>query len=176
MAFKSSLKVNTKNLRDVKRNLAKLNKTEIEFGWINKKVYPTSDKNGRGGIPVAEIAARNEFGGYIQNSVTGMYHYIPSRPYLQQAVQMCKQFNALESEALFHRVLHNLPYQGILHGMAETNAQYVKKSIDMQNMTPLKEKTVNMKGGSEQWKDTGFLVKNITGKVIYKRSGYKGDK
>lgn len=174
MAFKSSLKVNLKSLREIKRNLNRLNKTEIKYGWVNGRTYPANDKHGRAGVPVAEIAARNNFGGYIQNYKTLEYNYIPARPYVQQAVLMSKQFNALESEALLHRVLHNLPYKHILQGMAETNAEYIKKSIEMQNMAPLKEKTVNLKGGSQQWNDTGFMMRNITGKVVYKAAGYKG--
>ena len=167
MAFKFSIKVDVKNLKKVRRELAKLNKTEIKFGWINGAKYSAADQHGRKGLYVAEVASRNNYGSYTTDAKTARTIYIPARPYMEQAVQMCKQFNELESEVLLHRVLHSLPYRHILKGMAETNAGYIKKSIAMQNMQGLHKRTIAMKGHNTQWDDTGVLMRNITGRVKY---------
>lgn len=170
MAFKSSIRFKQFDIKKIRRELAKLQKTEVKWGWINHKKYPMSDKNGRGGVYVASIATANNFGGYAKGYKTNDMTYIPARPYFEQAIEMSKQFNELESEAMFHRVLCQLPYKHILKGIGDTNAEYIKKSIAMQNMAKLSPKAIAIKGNSQQWDDTGLLIRSISASVKYVRN------
>lgn len=174
MSFTHKFKVDTKALTKLKRDLRKLIKTEVEWGWINGKAYPKSDINGRGGIPYAIVAAHNEFGAYVKNLRDGKFHYIPPRPYFQQSIRAAKQISGKESVELFRALLSGQEYKSHLKAIADGNAATVKASIAKQNMKKLHPKTIGYKGHETQWKDTGGLINNITGKVVYKRSDYKG--
>ena len=48
MGFKVSIKFENKALKKIARDVRKLAKTEIEWGWINGKAYNKGDINGRG--------------------------------------------------------------------------------------------------------------------------------
>lgn len=175
MGFSVKHTYDVRVLKEIKRNLKKLSKTEVEWGWINNKKYPTTDHSGRGGIYIAAIAATNEYGGYAKNFANMSWHYVPARPYFQQAIQISREANAYEAWAVVNRVLMNTPYRPMLDYIGSMNVDFLKTSVDMQNMAPLHPKTVALKGNDYQWKDTGTMLKNITYKVVYKRSDYKGD-
>lgn len=174
MSFTHKFKIDTKVLTKLKRDLRKIQITEVEWGWINGKAYPKSDINGRGGIPFAIVAIHNEFGAYVKNMRDGKFHYVPPRPYFQQSIRAAKGVSGSESVKVFKALLSGKEYKTHLQAIAEANAATVKASIARQNMKRLHPKTIGYKGHDTQWKDTGELTKNITGKVIYKRADYKG--
>ena len=175
MAFKHSFKMDLSGLKKLQRDIKKIDKTEIEWGWINGKAYSKSDINKRGGIPFALIAIRNEFGGYAKNMKTSKFVYIPARPYFQQSTKSSVSYSKREVAEVFRLVMVGGDYKSHLQTIANAQVDILKKSIAQNNMKSLHPKTVAIKDSSKQWDDTGQLIKNISAKVIYKRSDYKGD-
>jgi len=175
MSFKFKIKGDTKGLKNLKRRLAKVAKTEVEWGWINGKAYPKGDINGRGGIPFAIVAIHNEYGAYVKNPKNnGKYLYIPPRPYFQQSTKVSSSYLTTEAHDIASHVLLDGDYQLKLKEVGEANVGILKASIARQNMTPLHPKTIGIKGDDTQWRDTGKLLENISSKVVYKRADYKG--
>ena len=175
MTFKHNFKMDLSGLKKLQRDLKKIDKTEIEWGWINGKAYNKADINKRGGIPFALIAINNEFGGYAKDMRTSKYVYIPSRPYFQQSTKNSVSYAKKEVADVFRLVMAGGDYKAHLQAIANAQVDILKKSIAQNNMTPLHPKTVAIKDSSKQWDDTGQMIKNITAKVVYKRSDYKGD-
>ncbi|WP_378347316.1 hypothetical protein [Acinetobacter baumannii] len=175
MSFKFKTKGDLKGLKKLQRRLKKLAKTEVEWGWINGKAYPRNDINGRGGIPYAIVAIHNEYGAYVKNAkANGKYIYIPPRPYFQQSTQSSASYLLTEAHDIASNVLLDGDYQLKLKEVGEANVGILKASIARQNMTPLHPKTIGFKGDDTQWRDTGKMIENISSKVVYKRSDYKG--
>ena len=175
MGFTVKIKFDMSKLQKIKRDSNKIFKTEIEWGWINGKAYNKSDINKRGGIPFALIAIRNEFGGYTKDNRTGKFIYIPSRPYFQQSIKDSVKDIAGSVGTVFTALLTGNEYKSHLQAISNSQVGILKASIAKNNMRPLHPKTVGIKDSTKQWDDTGQLIKNISSKVIYKRSDYKGD-
>lgn len=174
MAFKHSFKMDISGLKKLQRELKKIDKTEIEWGWINGKAYNKADINKRGGIPFALVAITNEFGGYTMNMKTNKYVYIPARPYFQQSTRESTSYIQREVGDVFRLVMTGGDYKSQLNAIANAQVDILKKSIASNNMKSLHPKTVAIKDSTKQWDDTGQMIKNITAKVIYKRADYKG--
>lgn len=174
MAFKSSLKFDVKKLKQLQRTLNKLNKTEIEWGWINGKAYNKGDINKRGGVPYALIAIRNEFGGYVKQHKLNKFVYIPARPYFQQSTKGSVTYVKRNSAKVFMLAVMGGDYKSHLQTIANAQVDILKESISRNNMKPLHPKTIAIKDSDKQWDDTGKLIENITAKVIYKRADYRG--
>lgn len=162
-------------LKKLQRTLNKIDKTEIEWGWINGKAYSKGDINKRGGIPFALVAIRNEFGGFVQNMKNNKFVYIPARPYFQQSTRDSITYTAREASKVFELVMTGGDYKSHLNTIANAQVDILKKSIATNNMKSLHPKTVAIKDSTKQWDDTGQLIKNISAKVIYKRADYTGD-
>lgn len=162
-------------LKKIKRQMSKVDKTEIEWGWINGKAYPKSDINKRGGIPFALVAIRNEFGGFTKDLRTNKFLYIPARPYFQQSTKASVTYMKQEVAGVFRALITGSDYKAQLQSIANAQVCIVKNSIAQNNMKSLHPKTVAIKESSKQWDDTGQLIKNITAKVIYKRADFTGD-
>lgn len=175
MSFKFKMKGDMKGLKKLQRRLNKVARTEVEWGWINGKAYPKSDINGRGGIPFAIVAIHNEFGAYVKNHKnSGKFLYIPPRPYFQQSTKNSESYLRTEAHDMASHILLDGDYQLKLKELGEGNVAILKGSVARQNMTPLHPKTIGYKGDDTQWRDTGQMLENISSKVIYKRSDYKG--
>ena len=169
--FKSKIVIDTKYLTQLKRELNKLNKTEIDFGWINKKKYSGSDKRqSRRGEYIASIAYINEKGHYTQND-DGTTIYIPSRPYFQQSLHNTP-FLKESLVKLYNNCLRGFRYEHVLNFIGQDLVDNVKKSVSKQNYKALSAKTISIKDSSIQWIDTGKMIDNITYKVTYKRKDF----
>lgn len=168
--FRSKITLDTKELKRIVRELNKVDKTEVDFGWINGKKYPTSDPaKSRRGVYIASIAFMNEKGHYSINN-DGNVIYIPARPYVQQSLNDVS-FLPDSMVMVLENVFNGVPYNNVLRFIGQDMVDNIKKSVSKQNYKKLHPKTVNIKKSSIQWIDSGRMLDNITYKVTYKRSG-----
>jgi hypothetical protein len=170
--FRSKVKLDMKELKKLKRRLEKIQKTEVEFGWLDESKYSRTDPaRARRGISIATIAHRNEYGGYTVNN-DGRPIYIPSRPYFRQSLNN-SSFLSETSHMLMERVVSGGNYKSVLNFMGKELVDNFKKSVARQNFKALHEKTVNIKGSKTQWVDTGQLVKSFSYEVKMQKGGIK---
>ena len=153
-------------LENFKKNIQKLNNNHIEWGWLNRKVYPTKDINDRGGQNIAEVAFLNEHGFIVSSSDAGLVES-PPRPYFKQSLGLA-QSSAIDISKLVFTSLHKTDKETTtnLHKSAIEIKKTLTGSIMKQNMAPLADKTVMMKGHEFQWDDTAIMLENIESKVI----------
>ena len=151
-------------MKEIEKNLKSLNNSHIEWGWINEKTYPSGDVANRDSIKIAEIARINEYGG-LSKSRDGKVVRIPARPYFRQALIATESRVVKSITDIVQAVLHNKPYQHLLEQQARLAALDIILSIKKQNMTPLAQKTIKIKGHDIQWIDTGVMLSNITYRV-----------
>ena len=168
--LKSKITLDTKELKRVVRELNKLDKTEVDFGWINGKKYPMNDPaKSRRGVYIASIAFMNEKGHYTINN-QGRTIYVPARPYVQQSLHDV-WFLADSMVMLLENLFDGKPYKNVLNFIRQDMVDNIKKSVSKQNYQKLHPKTINIKNKSTQWVDSGKMLDNITYKVTYKRAG-----
>lgn len=168
--FKSKITYNEKDYKKLLRDLKKLDKTEVDFGWINGKKYPSNDPaKSRRGVFIASIAFMNEKGHYTINN-EGKVVYTPARPYVQQSLHDVSFLND-SMISVVSNLFEGKPYKNILSFMGQDLVDNIKKSVSKQNFKALHPKTINIKGKSTQWVDSGRMLANITYKVTYKRDG-----
>ena len=168
--LKSKIVLDTKELKRVVRELNKLDKTEVDFGWINGKKYPMNDPaKSRRGVYIASIAFMNEKGHYTINN-KGRTIYVPARPYVQQSLHDV-WFLTDSMTMVLENLFEGKTYRNVLNFIGQDMVDNIKKSVSKQNYTSLHKKTVNIKGSSAQWVDSGKMLDNITYKVTYKRAG-----
>lgn len=168
--LRSSITLETKEYKKILRELKKLDKTEIDVGWINGKKYPSNDPaTSRRGVFIASIAYMNEKGHYTINN-DGAVIYTPARPYVQQALHDV-WFLADSMSMVLENLFEDKPYRNVLNFMGQDMVDNIKKSVSKQNFKKLHPKTINIKNKSTQWVDSGRMLDNITYKVTYKREG-----
>ena len=168
--FRSKITLDTKELKRVVRDLKKLDKTEVDFGWINGKKYPSNDPaKSRRGVFIASIAYMNEKGHYSINN-DGRVIYVPARPYVQQSLHNIS-FLSDSMVKVLENLFEGLPYRNVLNFIGQDMVDNIKKSVSKQNFKKLHPKTINIKGKSTQWVDSGRMLDNITYKVTYKKEG-----
>ena len=168
--LRSKITLDTKELKKVVRELNKLDKTEVDFGWINGKKYPMNDPaKSRRGVYIASIAYMNEKGHYTINN-QGRTIYVPARPYVQQSLHDVG-FLADSMTMVLENLFVGVTYRNVLNFIGQDMVDNIKKSVSKQNYKKLHPKTVNIKNSSIQWIDSGRMLDNITYKVTYKRAG-----
>lgn len=168
--FRSKIALDTKELKRVVRELNKVDKTEVDFGWINGKKYPMNDPAvSRRGVYIASIAYMNEKGHYSINNEGGVI-YVPARPYVQQSLHDV-WFLADSMAMVLENVFDGKTYRNVLNFIGQDMVDNIKKSVSKQNFKKLHPKTISIKNSSTQWVDSGRMLDNITYKVTYKRAG-----
>ena len=168
--FRSKITLDTKELKRVVRELNKVDKTEVDFGWINGKKYPMNDPAvSRRGVYIASIAYMNEKGHYSINN-EGNVIYVPARPYVQQSLHDV-WFLADSMTMVLENLFDGVEYRSVLKFIGQDMVDNIKKSVSKQNFKKLHRKTINIKNSSTQWVDSGRMLDNITYKVTYKRAG-----
>lgn len=168
--FRSKITLDVKEYKKTLRDVKKLDKTEIDVGWINGKKYPSNDPaKSRRGVYIASIAFMNEKGHCTINNKGGVV-YIPSRPYVQQSLHDVA-FLTDSMVKVVENVFNGIAYRNILNFMGQDMVDNIKKSVAKQNYLKLDKKTVNIKKSSTQWVDSGRMLANITYKVTYKKEG-----
>lgn len=153
-------------INKLKKNISQLNNNHIEWGWINRKNYPKSDDNGRGGESIAAIAFLNEHG-FIVRSIGDRIIESPPRPYFKQSMGKSQSESIDISKKLFKDIAGD--NQNIVAEMNK-GSQILKNtlinSIMQQNQPKNTPKTEKLKGHDFQWDDTGVMLDNIEGKVL----------
>lgn len=168
--FRSKITSDTKEYKKILRDLKKLDKTEIDVGWINGQKYPSNDPaKSRRGVFIASIAYINEKGQYSINN-DGKVIYVPARPYFQQSLHDVSFLTDSMSKVL-ENLFNGIPYRNVLNFMGQDMVDNVKKSVAKQNFKTLHPKTINIKNKSTQWVDSGRMLNNISYKVTYKKEG-----
>jgi len=168
--LRSKITLDTKELKKIVRELNKLDKTEVDVGWINGKKYPMNDPAvARRGVYIASIAYMNEKGHYSINN-EGNVIYVPARPYVQQALHDV-WFLTDSMTMVLENLFDGKPYRNVLKFIGQDMVDNIKKSVSKQNFKKLHPKTINIKNSSTQWVDSGRMLDNITYKVTYKRAG-----
>lgn len=168
--FRSKISIDTKEYKKILREFKKLDKTEVDFGWINGKKYPANDPAvSRRGVFIASIAYMNEKGHYTINN-DGKVVYVPARPYVQQSLHDVS-FLPDSMGKVLQNLFEGKPYRNVLNFIGQDMVDNIKKSVSKQNFKKLHPKTVNIKKSSTQWIDSGRMLDNITYKVTYKRAG-----
>ena len=168
--FRSKITLDVKEYKKILRDVKKLDKTEIDVGWINGKKYPSNDPaKARRGVYIASIAYLNEKGQYSINN-DGKVIYVPARPYVQQSLHDVS-FLTDSMAKVVENVFNGVAYRNILNFMCQDMVDNIKKSVAKQNFKRLHPKTVNIKKSSTQWVDSGRMLANITYKVTYKKEG-----
>ena len=152
-------------MKNIKKNLKKIHNSHTEWGWINENVYPATDVASRGGIKIAEIARINEYGGLSKSKTSTEFTTIPARPYFRQALMATESRLMSDATKIFRDLLHNKSIDQALEDQARLASLDIVQSIRKQNMKPLSKKTIEIKGHSVQWVDTGVLMSNIGYKV-----------
>lgn len=168
--LRSKITLDTKELKRIVRELNKVDKTEVDFGWINGKKYPANDPaKSRRGVYIASIAYMNEKGHYTINN-KGAVIYTPARPYVQQSLDSVS-FLPDSMATVLENVFNGVPYRNVFNFIGQDMVDNIKKSVSKQNYKKLHPKTVNIKNSLRQWIDSGRMLDNITYKVTYKRAG-----
>lgn len=159
MGFTVDIKADLNGLRKLEKQCKSISKKHIKFGWIDGKRYPMS--SGNGGIPIAQVAAWQEFG-RGGNATTPA---IPSRPYFRQAINMAKSNYKKELANIYLNVLYGTNYTSSLEKLSGELVKDYSESVLMQNYQRLAPKTVAIKGHSYQMDDTGLMIQNFKSKV-----------
>ena len=146
--LRSKITLDTKELKRVVRELNKLDKTEVDFGWINGKKYPVTDPaKSRRGVYIASIAYMNEKGHYTINN-DGKVIYTPARPYVQQSLHDV-WFLADSMTMVLENLFDGKPYKNVLNFIGQDMVDNIKKSVSKQNYQKLHPKTINIKNNNK---------------------------
>lgn len=158
MEFLVDNKIDLSGLQKLEKSCRGINKRHIKFGWIDGKNYTTGEN---AGIPIAEIAATQEFG----RAGAGGKPPIPSRPYFRQSIDMAKENYTKEIKDIFLDVLYSNNTATALEKLAGELVKDYSESVLRQNFQRLAPMTVAIKGHSYQMDDTGVMISNFKSKV-----------
>lgn len=152
MEFTVTSTLDLNGLKKLEKSCKGINKRHIKFGWIDGKNYPVS--SGNGGIPIASIAAKHEFG-------TG----IVRRPYFQQTIDIARRTHKPEITNIFLNVIYGTNTATSLEKLSNELVIDYSESVLRQNYKKLSDVTVAIKGHSYQMDDTGIMIQNFKAKV-----------
>lgn len=158
MEFTIDNTIDLSGLRKLEKSCKSINKKHIKFGWIDGKSYT---KGENAGVPIAEIAATQEFG---RGGSAGKPP-IPARPYFRQSIDMAKQNYNRELTNIFLNVLYGTSTAASLDKLAGELVKDYSESVLRQNFQRLAPMTVAIKGHSYQMDDTGVMIQNFKAKV-----------
>lgn len=159
MEFTVTSTLDLNGLKKLEKSCKGINKRHIKFGWIDGKKYPVS--SGNGGIPIAQVAAWQEFGRGGSEKTPP----IPSRPYFRQAINISKGSYNSQIGTIFLNVLYGTNTATSLEKLSGELVKDYSESVLMQNYQKLAPKTVALKGHSYQMDDTGIMIQNFKAKV-----------
>lgn len=142
----------------------------VQVGFLAGATYPstprgslrkaykkrkTAVKGAAGGLPVAAVAAIQEFGAPRAG--------IPPRPFFRNMIRSKKKEwpNAIKNLL----VLHNYDANKVLHLVGEAIAGQLQQSIIDLQVPPLKPATIARKGFAKPLIDTSHMLKSVAYKV-----------
>ena len=152
MEITVDLKLDISGIEKLEKRCKSITKKHIKFGWINGKKYPMSTTNG--GIPIADIASKHEFG-------TGVHQ----RPYFRQTINTARNSHNNDVANIFLHTLYNINTQKPLKTLADGLVNDYVNSVARQNYKSLSPVTVAIKGHPYQMLDTGIMMRNFESKV-----------
>ena len=148
-------------IKDLKANLKVMMRNHIDYGIVNKDIYPSGDE--RAGTYVAQIAAAHEF---------GLTKNLPPRPFFTQSVhRKGKKLARQIARHLFEQALTRQVDETDLKINADLLADTIRDTIDEQDFWFLAPSTLSKRRGkgvysTEILKDTNTLYDSFTGKVV----------
>lgn len=161
--FKLKIDYDFTDLQTLHKNINKLNNRHIKVGWLKAKKHKGS------GLYLAQLAYMQEYGTQKDNGK------IPARPYVRQTMK--DWGNILRSDAgnVFEKMLKNQDFESEITKIGYKSKIAFHNSVMKQNMRKLAEWTIDKKGHSFQWDDTGQLLHNFDYQV-YKSSLTKAER
>lgn len=156
MARRSSLKVNDKKWRALKKQLGNIDDAEVTVG-IQSDADDVPE-----GAPLAARAAFNEFGTRGGASGGGWGGPVPARPFMGSTFDERQGVWGKAADTAISRALAGT--RGFEHGLGdlgEMTQEDIQNKIDTLSSPPNSAVTVEMKGSSNPLIDTGAMRQNI---------------
>ena len=160
MAKDFKIEIDRKVLEGLEKRLQDLNQKEIQYGYFDK-TYEAPDR--RAGIPVAEIAYKNEIG-----FITESGRHVPPRPFFTFSVKKAEQI-----VKWFAADIYKLTFIGKREKTLVTIGKWLKdgvqQSIDeaeSNGFPPLSQYTINHKGSDKQLRETDTLYDSVEAKIV----------
>lgn len=162
-----TMHVNTEKLEALKGELVNLSLQHVRYGIVDDDRYPTSDPRGRGGIYVATIWKRLEFGSV--DEINGKARVIPPRPTFALHVNS-------GGKATAKLVMTDI-LQDVFRGHSVRDRAFVKLGLAMQSrlkfdvmtqkgFVPLKIPSWSDRSPTDFYDDTGHLVRSISYRIM----------
>lgn len=156
--FKFTLQYDDRELRRMLKNLRSLSSVEIRYGWWELKRYPRRHRSR--GLPIAQIAYFNEFGTFSKGK-----RHIPPRPYLTQTGLMLRHLVKSEIVAYFKDAIYGKTFTTIALNSIPVKVHSAFEAI-VGTGKALSQKTIDLKGSDEHWRETGRLLDNFQVKLV----------
>ncbi|QVG63959.1 putative tail completion protein [Acinetobacter phage Mithridates] len=162
-----TMHVNTEKLEALKGELVNLSLQHVRYGIVDDNRYPTSDPRGRGGMYVATIWKRLEFGSV--DEINGKARVIPPRPTFTQHVHTGGKGTA---KLVMMDIMHD-----VFTGKSVRDKAWVKLGLAMQSrlkfdvmtqkgFVPLKLPSWSDRSSTDFYNDTGHLIRSISYRIM----------
>lgn len=132
-------------VNELSKRLTKVKNSHLEYGWTERKLHKVKGTNKK--VPTAQIAFWNEFG--TRN--------IPSRPYLSITSLVLQQSAIPYIQSYFTENILNTVYSESGLDRLSTHVTQEFKNVKGSGK-PLAKSTVDKKGHSTHWVETGELM------------------
>lgn len=156
--FNFSIQYDDRVLRRILRNLEKINRVEVRYGWWDRKRYPRRHR--ARGLSIAQIAYFNEFGTFSNGK-----RHIPPRPYLTQTGLMLPHLIKSDIIAYFRDAIFSEHFTTVALSSIPAKVHSAFEAI-VGTGKALSQKTVDLKGSDEHWRETGRLLDNFQAKLV----------
>jgi hypothetical protein len=155
-------------LDKLKLDMKYLNTMHIEYGVVNNDKYPADDPRGRGGMSVAEVLKRNEYG-LSTTTAAGKTINLPPRPLFKQSLSKGKIEAATYMQYIAHQWGNNSFNKEMFHTLAKKMPETIRAELTDQNLIENHPKTIQQKengfGDDTVLFDTGVLYRSFDGVV-----------
>lgn len=162
-----TMHVNTEGLNALKGELVNLALQHVRYGIVDDNRYPTNDPRGRGGMYVATIWKRLEFGSV--DEINGKARVIPPRPTFALHVN---SGGIATAKVVMIDIL-----QDVFRGQTVRDKAWVKLGLAMQSrlkfdvmtqkgFVPLKIPSWSDRSPTDFYNDTGHLVRSISYRIM----------
>ena len=179
MSVKLDYTLDTTVLKQIKKNISRLNDSHLEWGWVDRHAkYSAGDRtrggsfkkgqDKRSGIHIAKLAFWNEYGTKRVGFNGATIDQVP-RPYFKQSLTIMQKNSSGYIENLFHAALLGQEIDDAVKLLGTFAEETVKTSVAMQNQAKLKPSTVSGKGHSYQWVETKAMMDNVSHRFVRTR-------
>jgi hypothetical protein len=152
--------VDLTELRKLKRRLTMMDNTSVEWGFFEDSVYTNPDEPDRVGKPVADIAAKHEYGYPALK--------IPPRPFFTQSLVYATTEVMIQSENLFNLLINKRKPAYELKKLGKSLVETIRYSIEKGTFKALSPQTIKHKGNDVMLDETGVMKDSIDYKVVSK--------